>query len=321
MKERITTVLGQLGGLFEKSRYPVWYNPENTWMHIYTAKLVYSPSDSMESVALGDDIYIFSTRKYCKYNTKTNVCSEAIDYTNTPSNSELSRGDFTVVNCNGLFYFIGGLKSYSTDRQNANNYLMTFNPSNNTWATKANMITALNQALACVYNNKIYVFGGCTYKEYYNGNYTYGRSNKSSKYDPSTNTWTSITNVPENKTCVPVVANNCAYLPGTGGTVSRYKYDFNTGTYTEITSGLIGTICTEYKNRIYHFISGKNRSTKMYDTTTGTETDKAICNVDNAGGSAHTMGDIIYYLGGSTKNSNGYYNSTYYYGNIYIPEK
>ena len=312
------TIFG-VTGTASASAYPVWYNPENTWMSIVTAKLNAFVDNSQSTSVLGDDIYIFSTGSYCKYNAKTNVCSSSIKYTNTPSNSELSRGDFTVVNCNGLIYFIGGLQSYSSDRQNANKYLMAFNPSNGTWTTKADMITALNQALACVYNNKIYVFGGCTYKEFYSGNYLYGRSAKSSKYDPLTNTWTSITDVPNYKTVAPVVANNCAYLPGTGGVTTRFKYDFSTDTYTNITSGLaLAGSYVEYKNRIYSF---KTDGAKMYDTTTGTETDKTICPTDKSGGAAYVMSDIIYWLGGYTKNSNGYYNSTYYYGEIYIPEK
>ena len=78
-----------------------------------------------------------------------------------------------------------------------------------------------------------------------------------------------------------------------------------------------------YKNRIYSFGAGSSsdRRTTMYDTTTGTETDKAVCNTNKSGGSAHAMGDLIYYLGGKTQNSNGYYINGYYYGDIYIPEK
>ena len=300
---------------------PAWYNPFDRWLPESTVKFNVYPNNGINAVLVGNNIYSLANGSYCVYNIETNTCSNSTSYTNLPSSSELSRGDFSTVVLNNLIYFVGGLKSYSTDRQNANNYLMVFNPSNNSWSTKANMITALNQAAVCTYNNLIYVFGGRTYKEYYSGNYNYGYSTKCSYYNPTTNTWTSITDLPKYKSTgvVKVVGKN-AYIVGTGGdTMERFKYDFSTGTYTTFTTGLTRSSGhVVYKDRIYEICATYN---SMYDTITGTVTDKRACTVDKNSSVCIAVDDLIYNICGTTKNSNGYYNSTYYYGEIYIPEK
>lgn len=80
-------------------------------------------------------------------------------------------------------------------------------PNSITWVSKANAPVGRAETQGVVINNKLYVFGG------YNGNLI--AMTRSDVYDPATNTWTRIADMPEALTHVPVVTDGTkAYLIG-----------------------------------------------------------------------------------------------------------
>src|SRR6202158_4148990 len=89
-----------------------------------------------------------------------------------------ARSNAAVEAINGIVYIAGGYNAGGTSS------LLSFNPTTNTWGTLASMPLTLYQGDgAGVINSQLYVSGG------WNG---YLPTNVLLKYDPPSNTWTSL---------------------------------------------------------------------------------------------------------------------------------
>ena len=86
---------------------------------------------------------------------------------------------------NGILYAVGGanseFKKLSTNE--------AYDPSTNTWSTKAPMPTARNHLSSAVVDGKLYAIGGRT-------SGPSGNLNANEAYDPSTNTWSTKAPMP-----------------------------------------------------------------------------------------------------------------------------
>ena len=100
--------------------------------------------------------------------------SDSWKYANTKLPT--ARFDMIAQEINGIIYVIGGVTSSGT-KLSVNE---AFNPSTETWQIKASLPSPTRGMGSCVYNNKIYIFGG------YNNR---GSSDKVFVYDPSTDYW------------------------------------------------------------------------------------------------------------------------------------
>lgn len=134
---------------------------------------------------------------------------------------------------NGKFYAFGGWGG----PDGVFNFVEEFDPSNNTWTSKAPMPTTRASATAVAYNNKIYVFGG-----YYDNDAETARTNYTvvEVYDPGNNTWATETYMPRHLQSPAIaVVSNKAYV--FGGIYGNYPdmhlaanvsvYDFTTHTW------------------------------------------------------------------------------------------
>jgi large repetitive protein len=90
----------------------------------------------------------------------------------------LSTDGATVIN--GLIYVPAGIKGFGV----ASNTLYAYNPSTNTWATKAAMPAAGGCGASGAIGGKLYAFSGC------DAGGSVG--NRFDRYDPSTNTWATL---------------------------------------------------------------------------------------------------------------------------------
>ncbi len=123
-----------------------------------------------------------------EYNPLTNAWTEK-----TPI--PISRTNFGLVAFENLIYAMGGITGYSangTDLSTGANE--EYNPSTDTWITKASMPTNRSEVEAVTANSKIYVMGGRTAGAYSTVNIT-------EIYNPKTDSWTTGTSMP-----YPVVA-------------------------------------------------------------------------------------------------------------------
>jgi N-acetylneuraminic acid mutarotase len=139
---------------------------------------------------------------------------------------------------NEQFYVFGGY--YGVEYNVSSNFVEAYNPVTDSWASKQSMPTNRYLAVAAAHANEIYVFGG-----------EYAQSDISKTYyyklveafDPVTDSWRSVTNLPQLRLLPSVaIVNNNAYVVG-GGQIKPWKvfgdlfaYDFALNSWTK--SGL-----------------------------------------------------------------------------------
>lgn len=135
-----------------------------------------------------------------------------------------------LIECNGKLYLIGGDSAY-----NILNIVEEYDPINNLWRNKANISFPRHAMNSCVYNNKIYVFGG-----YYNPG---GQVvNRTDEFNPITNKWTQKTNIPIRiNYCNSILHNNKIYLFGGRDSANHlnskvFIYDPINDSWTQIAS-------------------------------------------------------------------------------------
>ena len=103
-----------------------------------------------------------------------------------------AREELTVRSVGGILYAMGGYAVLG--RKGANetlvpvNVVEAYDPSTNTWSTKAPMLGAYAAAAAVVFKNTIYVMGGLDARNAY--------SSAVEVYDPVTNAWTAKAAMP-----------------------------------------------------------------------------------------------------------------------------
>lgn len=155
------------------------------------------------------------------------------------------RDQFTGGVIDGKIYVFGGNGCpYSTDLKS----LEMFDPANQRWSFRPenthNDGLGAEELTGCVFNNKLYVFGGANQAED-NDSIPYAIINFSEEYDPFTDTWTSIAPMPTKKTkSTAIVYNGEIYLFGgedangvKHGSVEAYNPATNTWRYVTTIPG------------------------------------------------------------------------------------
>ena len=151
---------------------------------------------------------------------------------------------------NGQLYVVGGISQAGVINNPRNAVLQVYDPTTNTWATKASMPTARGGAEAVAINGLLYVVGGTPTNTSYTG--------VLEVYDPATDTWSSKAPMPTPRQVFAAAAVNGRLFaiggdPGGGvaQTAVNEVYDPSTDTWTtaapmptaryEMASGVIGT--------------------------------------------------------------------------------
>ena len=193
----------------------------------------------------------------------------------TIKNLPISTGANTSCVLNDKLYILGGLKDFADNDNSGQKNTIVYDPVVDTWSSLTPMLYERGEgAAASVYDNKIYVFGGLyAISETPERLYIVG---KSEMYDPASNLWTELANMPipvVNHTSV--VHNNKIYL--FGGDIGTFKttesfgsniiqeYDPSTNNW-RIMEGMpfnLGNM-TEQKVGNYVYIIGGYPSSRMF---------------------------------------------------------
>jgi N-acetylneuraminic acid mutarotase len=219
------------------------------------------------------------------------------------------RFSFGTVVVNGQVYAIGG--SYSkihadqTYYSEMTNATEVYDPSTNTWTTKAPMLTARSDFAIVACENKIYAFGGkIPGKEIASSQLT----NVTEAYDPATDTWTTKTSMPKADSDFSAnVVDGKIYLIG----AQTQVYDPANDSWTTKTP--VPVVAADYAsavmdNKIY-VIGGRTRAaidlTQIYDPKTDVwTTGKSLPIAVTAAAAGATTGVLapkaIYVFGGIT---------------------
>ena len=239
---------------------------ENFAMFSAGKTLPYTMYDT-QAVTIGDYIYITGG-----YNYSSSVVAST-NYRYDPINETLtSRATLPVslyrhkaVEYNSKMYVMGGITT--TTAQNVN---YCYDPTTNSWSTKATMPAARCGHTLVSTNGKLYITGGST-----STSYTSTAQKTHYSYDPSTDSWTTLTALSAVRKYghAVVVGNNIHYIGGLSSSASQrthYIYSISAGTWstgTSTTQTLDEAAICYFNNRIYlingHYYSS---STSNYRT-------------------------------------------------------
>jgi N-acetylneuraminic acid mutarotase len=173
----------------------------------------------------------------------------------------------------GKIYVMGGNGDYHNTNE-------MYDPTTDTWATKAPMPTPRKSFGIAVYQNKINVMGGLTESD---GSYYDGITGVNEVYDPATNTWENKTSMPTRRIGINAnVVEDKIYVIGgknASGWIDEANEVYDPATDTWTTKAPIPTQVSFYAsavidNKIY-VIGGYNGSvygdlTQIYDPETDT---------------------------------------------------
>jgi N-acetylneuraminic acid mutarotase len=124
----------------------------------------------------------------------------------TKSPMSIPEQSFAIAVFQDKIYCIGGLPYGDTGMN------QVYDPATNTWTTKAPMPTARYGLQSNVVDGKIYLMGGVKLNEGYNQGFQL--LNVTEVYDPSSDTWTTASPMPNPAGYVSAVANNKIYVMG-----------------------------------------------------------------------------------------------------------
>ncbi len=143
---------------------------------------------------------------------------------------------YTLV-VDGILYFLGGESGGSAL---AVNLVQRYEIETNTWLSNGAVIPVLwENGTACLWNNRIYIFGGCSS---FSGIQAY---NSVYYYNIASNTWTQVTNMTDYKAhhggtrygnYYYVFGGNNATGITAGETNTLYRYDFVNDTWATLTA-------------------------------------------------------------------------------------
>ncbi|GAE87975.1 Kelch repeat-containing protein [Acetivibrio straminisolvens] len=179
------------------------------------------------------------------------------------ANMNIARSSFGLASVNGKLYAISG-KTTGNVRTNT---VEEYDPSSNQWRFVANIPTPRSNFATAVVNGEIYVIGGL---------YTYGTDSNAKcpiieKYNPITNTWTRVADIPTARSNLAAVAiNGKIYAMGglqdfVGVTYITEEYDVASNKWKKVAySGTEreGHTASVVNNKIYT-IGGWNRSSSL----------------------------------------------------------
>ena len=126
-----------------------------------------------------------------------------------------ARGALTANFIDGILYAIGGQSFLSSSSSSPPGILATneaYDPSSNTWITKAPMLTARHHAASAVVDGKLYVIGGRVA-----GISPTVNVDVNEVYNPEKNAWTSLEPMPSKRSGIATAANfdtNSIYVFG-----------------------------------------------------------------------------------------------------------
>lgn len=144
---------------------------------------------------------------FCNLNSL--VIADSENSWTTKLSMPTARCNFGVAVVGSKIYAIGGYKDGS-------GYLATneeYDPATNTWTTKTPMPTPRSRFAIAVWQNKIYVIGG-----YYKDNLVNYYLGTNEVYDPSTDSWETLTAMPTARALLTAdVVNDKIYLIGGNG--------------------------------------------------------------------------------------------------------
>ncbi len=262
-------------------------------------------------------VVILTCTLFTSAGTNTTYYSNALTKANMPTTVYA----FASATVDGKIYTFGG----NSEAQAIANPVTTlgvttvqmYNPSTNTWTTKASMPTARRLCTAAVVDGIIYVIGG-SYKA---NSVVYG-SDKNEAYNPATNTWTTKASLPVALHGVSsAVVDGKIYAIG-GATIANgsgtrvntvYMYDPTTDVWTQKASMSIAreTSAVAVDGKIYA-IGGFNgtspsfnilSSVEMYNPGTNTWSTMPSMITPRFGENCIVIGGIIYAVGGFTNSS------------------
>jgi hypothetical protein len=179
-------------------------------------------------------IYVFGGHDRSKTLKSTEVFNPATNqwsYLADNNNRGTGASGLTSAVVDGKLYVFGGWGDRTSGTINFNEM---YAPDTNTWTTLTQKPTPVFNAVAVVYESKIYLFGGYNNGDYYR---------VVERYDPMADTWSYITDIPRKVAYFAIaVSGSKAYMFGGTNTESWgtyhdvISYDFETGLWN--TSGL-----------------------------------------------------------------------------------
>jgi Kelch motif len=217
------------------------------------------------------------------------------------------RSDFGIAVYNNKIYCIGGMTGFDGDTGfNATGATEVYDPTTDTWETKAPMPTPRFNLRATVANNKIYLIGGTKQDPPENItiphrlNWGQQISDAVEVYDPETDTWTTKASIPNavHSYASATIGNKIYIISST----STWKYDTERDNWSQgaspptlsvqagdATSGVFAP------PRIYIF--GEN-TTHIYDPSTNGWTLGAFMPTNRNGPAVAVLDDKFYVIGG-----------------------
>lgn len=177
-------------------------------------------------IMCGDDSYGDGCYTVIEYNAVTNTKSQVFSDTSKNPLPFYTYGS-TAVSANDLIYYTGG--GYTSSEPSTVGY--KFNPATKGFTSLANTPYAIHRHQLEYLDGKIYSIGGIS-------GY-YSTCNLAWAYDISANTWSTLKNVPEERTfTVGGVVGQYIYALlgalGSSGTVNHgYRYDTKANTYSK----------------------------------------------------------------------------------------
>jgi N-acetylneuraminic acid mutarotase len=180
------------------------YDPStNTWL---TKAPMPTKRSGIAAAVVNNIIYVIGG--YDNFSTSTNEAYDpSTDTWSTKARMPTRRTGLAVAVVNKKIYAIGGFLHTSNDAPR--DYLSTnevYDPSTDSWSTKAPMPTPRAFFAAAVVNNKIYIIGG------FNNS---GHISTNEVYDPSTDTWSTKAPMPTARSnLAAAVVNNIIYAIG-----------------------------------------------------------------------------------------------------------
>ncbi len=228
------------------------------------------------------------------------------------------RSQFAISVYQNKIYVIGGLlKEPSVDRVQASAANEVYDPSTDTWQTKASMPTPRSGLTASVVKSRIYLLGGGQEFPYPN----WGPSSINEVYDPETDTWATKTSVPQRTFLaasvvldekIHVLGGQFEFLGGGYGDFHQV-YDPENDTWTTATpvpdgfysAGAGATTGTYAPKKIYviggergHDDQSPSNVTQIYDPNQDSWTVGAPMPTSRSGFSVAVINDELYAIGG-----------------------
>jgi N-acetylneuraminic acid mutarotase len=205
-----------------------------------------TPRDDAAAGVIGGKIYVFGGNggsagdvllsTTAVYDPVADQWSALADNPHTDGVSDLA----TAV-VNDKLYVFGAAGKTFDGRETTVNFVEEYDPGTDTWTSLAPKPTAVQHAPCVVYNGEIYLFGGVNSYEDAKGKDHETFYKQVEAYNPATNTWRLVTNMPKaiSYPAVAVVGGKAYVMGGSMGGKAQSNlmaYDFATNTWT--TKGL-----------------------------------------------------------------------------------